>query len=103
LTLVDLATQPEPVREQAATLLVEHFDEPRGWPSLAAAREEVARVIADGFARAALDGDILLGWVGALLDWARYHRLARVWELWGAVALVTPVAALVLMVLKPSL
>ena len=37
------------------------------------------------------------------LDWARYHRLARVWELWGAVALVTPVAALVLMVLKPSL
>jgi len=37
------------------------------------------------------------------LDWARYHRLARTWELWGAVALVTPVAALVLMVLKPSL
>jgi uncharacterized membrane protein len=36
-------------------------------------------------------------------DWARYHRLARVWELWGAVALVTPVAALVLMVVKPSL
>lgn len=36
-------------------------------------------------------------------DWARYNRLARVWELWGAVALVTPVAALVLMVLKPSL
>ncbi len=37
------------------------------------------------------------------LDWARYHRLARTWELWGAVALLTPVAALVLMVLKPSL
>ncbi|MGH9260817.1 MAG: DUF2269 family protein, partial [Acidimicrobiales bacterium] len=23
-------------------------------------------------------------------DWARYHRLARTWEIWGAVALVTP-------------
>ena len=36
-------------------------------------------------------------------DWAGYQRLARTWELWGAVALLTPVAALVLMVLKPSL
>ncbi|MDH3369235.1 MAG: DUF2269 domain-containing protein [Gemmatimonadota bacterium] len=35
-------------------------------------------------------------------DWGRYHRVARVWELWGAVALLTPLAALVLMVLKPS-
>jgi uncharacterized membrane protein len=36
------------------------------------------------------------------LDWGRYQRLARTWELWGAVALLTPLAALVLMVLKPS-
>jgi uncharacterized membrane protein len=36
------------------------------------------------------------------LDWGRYRRLARTWELWGAVALLTPLAALVLMVLKPS-
>jgi uncharacterized membrane protein len=35
-------------------------------------------------------------------DWERYQRLARTWELWGAVALLTPMAALVLMVLKPS-
>lgn len=35
-------------------------------------------------------------------DWPRYHRLARTWELWGAVALLTPVAAFVLMVLKPT-
>lgn len=35
------------------------------------------------------------------LDWGRYRRLARTWELWGAVALLTPIAALVLMVLKP--
>jgi uncharacterized membrane protein len=36
------------------------------------------------------------------LDWGRYRRLARTWEMWGAVALLTPLAALVLMVLKPS-
>jgi uncharacterized membrane protein len=34
-------------------------------------------------------------------DWGRYRRLAYTWELWGAVALLTPIAALVLMVLKP--
>jgi len=36
-------------------------------------------------------------------DWAGYQRVAHMWERWGAVALLTPVAALVLMVLKPSL
>ncbi len=35
-------------------------------------------------------------------DWPGYQRLAHSWERWGAVALLTPVAALVLMVLKPS-
>jgi uncharacterized membrane protein len=37
------------------------------------------------------------------LDWARYHTLSRAWELWGFFALITPVAAVVLMVLKPAL
>lgn len=36
-------------------------------------------------------------------DYARYHALAVRWELWGAAALVTPAAGLVLMVLKPPL
>jgi uncharacterized membrane protein len=36
-------------------------------------------------------------------DWARYHSLSRSWELWGLFALLTPVAAVVLMVLKPHL
>jgi uncharacterized membrane protein len=36
-------------------------------------------------------------------DWARYHSLSRAWELWGLFALLTPVAAVVLMVLKPIL
>lgn len=73
---VDLATQPQGIREQAAELLVEHFGEPSGWPTLTAAREEVVRVVRDGFARAALDGEILLGWIGGLPE---YH--GRVWEL----------------------
>lgn len=37
------------------------------------------------------------------LDWTRYHALVRAWELWGLVAVLTPVAAVVLMVLKPQL
>jgi uncharacterized membrane protein len=39
---------------------------------------------------------------GAVPDWELYHRLSRRWELWGGVALLTPVAALILMVLKPT-
>ena len=34
-------------------------------------------------------------------DFQAYHALARQWELWGAAALLTPLAGLVLMVLKP--
>jgi len=37
------------------------------------------------------------------MDWDLYHTLSRSWEFWGLVALVTPVAAVVLMVLKPNL
>ena len=40
--------------------------------------------------------------VAGTFDWPAYHSTARRWEAWGAVALLTPVAALVLMVLKPS-
>ena len=36
-------------------------------------------------------------------DYAAYQRLARRWEIWGAAALLTPAAGLVLMVLKPAL
>jgi uncharacterized membrane protein len=38
----------------------------------------------------------------AAFDWAGYRRLSLRWELWGGVALLTPVAALALMVLKPA-
>jgi uncharacterized membrane protein len=36
-------------------------------------------------------------------EYAHYHTLAVRWEGWGAAALLTPVAGLVLMVMKPSL
>jgi len=37
------------------------------------------------------------------LDYARYRALAVRWEVWGTAALLTPLAGLALMVLKPSL
>jgi len=76
MLIVDLATQPDHMREQAGVLLVDAFDEPHGWPTLAAARDEVARVISEGFARAMCEGDILCGWVGGLPEYQ-----GRVWEL----------------------
>ncbi|HET9466797.1 MAG TPA: GNAT family N-acetyltransferase [Vicinamibacterales bacterium] len=76
MTIADLGTQPEQIQEQAAALLVEGFDEPRGWPTLELARDEVAAVLQQGFARAAVEGSTLLGWVGGLPDYA-----GRVWEL----------------------
>lgn len=36
-------------------------------------------------------------------DYAGYMAVARRWEFWGAAALLTPAAGLVLMVLKPAL
>jgi aminoglycoside 6'-N-acetyltransferase I len=74
--IADLGNQPEPVREQAAMLLVDEFDEPKGWPNLELARAEVASVLREGFAFALLDAEVLLGWVGGLPEYA-----GRVWEL----------------------
>ena len=73
---VDLARQSDDVQRQAAALLVDGFEAPRGWPCLPSAVDELRRVLQDGFARAALDGEILLGWIGGLPE---YH--GRVWEL----------------------
>ena len=76
MNIVDLSVQSERTREQAAGLLVHHFDGPLGWPDLDLAREEVERVLREGFACAALDSQELLGWVGGLPEYDR-----RVWEL----------------------
>lgn len=76
MELVDLAAQQPAVRDQAAQLLHDSFNHPTGWPSLAAAREEVAQVLRTGFARALLEEQTLLGWVGGLPEYG-----GRVWEL----------------------
>lgn len=76
MRIVDLAEQPEKTLEIAAKLLVEEFDERYGWPTIALARDEVRRVISEGFARAMIDRDFLLGWVGGLPEYG-----GRVWEL----------------------
>jgi uncharacterized membrane protein len=39
---------------------------------------------------------------GGRWDQEAYRRLSRSWEFWGVVALLTPLAALVLMVYKPG-
>jgi len=74
---VDLGAQPAGIRTQAANLLVEHFDDhPRGWPDIESATAEVAQVIQSGFAIGALEGNLLLGWIGGLPEYD-----GRVWEL----------------------
>jgi len=40
---------------------------------------------------------------GENLDWDAYKRLSHAWELWGAVALITPALAAVLMIMKPAI
>jgi aminoglycoside 6'-N-acetyltransferase I len=76
MEIADLGSESEPIREQAARLLVEHFDEPRGWPSLSLAMQELDRIVHDGFARATLKNGFVLGWVGGLPEYN-----GRVWEL----------------------
>ena len=78
MQIVDLAAASADLREQAAQLLITGFHEPRGWSSPASAREEVARVLTDGFAFAAVRDAQLLGWIGGIPH-AGYA--GRVWEL----------------------
>jgi aminoglycoside 6'-N-acetyltransferase I len=76
MRIVNLAEQPESALVAAATLLVDDFDQPYGWPTLDRAREEVDRILGEGFARAMIDDDVLFGWVGGLPEYG-----GRVWEL----------------------
>ncbi len=63
--------------------------------------------LAFGFRVAPLQRELLAvarrGLTEGGFDADAYHRLALRWELWGALALVTPLAGLVLMILKPAL
>jgi aminoglycoside 6'-N-acetyltransferase I len=76
MRIADLATVGGDASQQAARLLVDEFDEPRGWPTMPLALEEVASVLRDGFARSAMEDDVVVGWIGGLPE---YH--GRVWEL----------------------
>ncbi|MEM7244942.1 MAG: GNAT family N-acetyltransferase [Acidobacteriota bacterium] len=71
-----LCTQPAGIRDQAAVLLSDHFDEPSGWPDVQAGRTEVDDVCRDGFLLGAIDDVTLLGLVGGLPEYD-----GRVWEL----------------------
>jgi uncharacterized membrane protein len=42
------------------------------------------------------------GAASGAFDDAGYHRLAKQWDFWGVVAIVTPLLGLALMVLKPA-
>jgi aminoglycoside 6'-N-acetyltransferase I len=76
MNIVDLASQPQEIREQAADFLVRHFDQPAGWPNQHSAREAVEHVLDTGFACAMLDSETLAGWIGGLPEYN-----GRVWEL----------------------
>jgi len=36
-------------------------------------------------------------------NWTEYTKLFKLWELWGFLALITPYAAMVIMILKPNI
>ena len=74
--LIDFAALSEQHREAAAAMRVEQFDEPSGWPSYEAGRDEVTHIVQAGFALAALEGERLIGWIGGLPEYS-----GRVWEL----------------------
>jgi len=76
LAVQDLGARPAEVVEAAAVLLVDHFDEPSGWREMIPARQEVQRVLKEGFALAAMENGFLHGWIGGLPEYN-----GRVWEL----------------------
>jgi aminoglycoside 6'-N-acetyltransferase I len=76
MTMVDLAAQPLEIRRQAAAILAAAFPDENGWPTIQLGLAEIDWVAKDGFVRAAVDGDTVLGWVGGLPEYR-----GRVWEL----------------------
>lgn len=73
---VDLATQPLAIRTQAAALLADAFPDENGWPTIEVGLAEIGWIAKDGFVRAVVERDRVLGWVGGLPEYR-----GRVWEL----------------------
>jgi aminoglycoside 6'-N-acetyltransferase I len=76
MEMVDLATQPLAIRTQAAAMLADAFPDENGWPTIELGLAEIEWVSKDGFVRAAVEHDRVLGWVGGLSEYR-----GRVWEL----------------------
>lgn len=57
-------------------MLVNEFEQPSGWPSLEAARQEVKDILKEGFGLVMLSKGRALGWIGGLPEYD-----GRVWEL----------------------
>ena len=76
MQIVDLGTQPAAIRAQAAAILADAFPDENGWPTIELGLAEIEWVARDGFVRAAIEGEQVLGWVGGLEEYR-----GRVWEL----------------------
>ena len=79
MDIVDLSVHDDRAVRQAAELLVDGFKEhwPQAWPDLDSALKEVHEMLApDRIARAAVDGDRVLGWIGGIPQYD-----GNVWEL----------------------
>src|ERR687891_505738 len=76
MNIVDLVAQPPTIRTQAAAMLAEAFPDENGWPTIELGLAEIESVAKDGFVRAALDNQQVLGWVGGLPEYR-----GKVWEL----------------------
>ena len=76
MDIVDLSAQPLEIRTQAAAVLAEAFPDENGWPTIEVGLAEIEWIAKDGFVRAAVEHDRVLGWVGGLAEYR-----GRVWEL----------------------
>lgn len=77
--IIDLRPDDEAAIRQIATLLIEGFKEhwPEAWPNMQDALETVRESFgADRISRAAVDGEVVVGWIGGI---SQYD--GNVWEL----------------------
>lgn len=64
--IIQLTPQHGDLLEQAAALLPRLFSHAEDWQTLDGALAEIQHILADGAAFAAVEGERLLGWIGAL-------------------------------------
>ena len=76
MDIVDLVLQPLKIRTQAASVLADAFPDENGWPTIELGLAEIEWIARDGFVRAAVEQQQVLGWVGGLPEYR-----GRVWEL----------------------